>query len=291
MFSGNWLCVVAVRGFLIGAILLTAGVSFSADVTQKPTAETNQSQKATQDKGATQPLVVPNEKQESPTENKATDDKADYYTKADLDAQERMAAEAERLAKLTDSQLTVAIVGAVLLVFTLIAAGVAAAAAWSAARSGKEIVTVTSDSAERQLRAYVTIIEATMGKPGTLHVFIVFKNAGQTPAYHLICAQDWNAGDETEFEEGDMSVATSSIDLGPGATTTVRVPISFTDAKTRDDLMDREIPFYVWGRSEYIDAFQRKRHISFRYTLPQRGDGIDLTSMDLIACSEGNDSN
>lgn len=199
MSSGNRLCVVAVRGFLIGVILLTAGVSFSADVTQKPTAETNQSQKATQDKGATQPLVVPSEKQESPTENKATDDKADYYTKADLDAQERMAAEAERLAELTKSQLTITVVQAVLLGFTLIAAGMAAFAAVSAAKSGKEIVTVTRESAERQLRAYVSINELRMNFFTDRWNFTpVWQNTGSTPALRTTTGVNW-----THFQ-GDL---------------------------------------------------------------------------------------
>ncbi len=162
MSRSNRLCVVAVRGFLIGVILLTGGVSFSAEQTQKPAVDANQSQETAQDEGTTQLFFVPGDKQQSSASSKAADYKADYYAKSDLDAQERMAAEAKRLTELTDTQLSIVAIQTALLFLTVIFAAWAAIAASQAARAAH----LTVDFIRKAERPFFVVKEIKPGEFG-----------------------------------------------------------------------------------------------------------------------------
>lgn len=162
MFSRDRLCQLAVRGCLIGVIFLTGGVSFSAEQTQKPTVDANQSQEPAQDEGTAQLFFTPSGKQQSSASSKAADYKADYYAKSDLDAQERMAAEAKRLTELTDTQLIIAAIQTAFLFFTMIFAAWAANAASRAARAAH----LTIDFMRKAERPFFVVKEIKPGEFG-----------------------------------------------------------------------------------------------------------------------------
>jgi len=293
MLSGNRLQHLALGG-LVAAILVAGSLANSADVTQKPASEANQGQKAVQDQDATQPLFVPPQKQVSPAEIKTADDKADYYAKADLDAQERMATEAERLAKFTDTQVSIGVAQSVLLFLTLGAAVFAAWAAWKAAEAGDEIVTVTRDSAERQLRAYVTIsgcgISDLKTTKGPIKATLTMKNVGQTPAYDVVhpSAIGIHSFPRTDFPAPPQDLPLSKQVLGPNGIAykfhTYRV---LTDEEN-DGITAGKMAIYVFGEVRYRDVFGNSHTTKYRYMI---GGRVGLRGKHMAACDDGNEAN
>lgn len=207
----------------------------------------------------------------------------------DLKAQQDMAYWAMLMFWAAFAQAVVGAVGIYFIWHTIKLSQAATAAAIKAAQEAEKSVAIAEDTAKRELRAYVSITEATMGRPGSLHVSIDFKNAGQTPAYNLRAWYAWETGDDVKFDDRSAETAGSSRELGPSVEFTIDAPINFRTSDIRDGVMKRQIPFFIWGQLRYTDAFTTNRVTGFRMTLP-RGDGVDLTTLALIACADGNGS-
>jgi len=94
-----------------------------------------------------------------------------------------MAEFARQQVKWTRNQFIAAIVEIIALLATVLFTGWAAVAASHAAKAAQESVRVASETAKKQLRAYVGIEEILVG---TDSISIVVRNAGQTPALDLV---------------------------------------------------------------------------------------------------------
>ena len=131
---------------------------------------------------------------------------------------------------------------------------------WVATR---DLVSSAEKTARRQLRAYISVvngdIELVNGGNG-IRAQVKIKNFGQTPAYG---ASAWAVvrvleADATGFsmKKGEKPAVHSV--MGPSAETVV----ARLAAVSTDDLAaiyDGTKRIFVWGRVEYIDAFDRHR--------------------------------
>lgn len=197
-----------------------------------------------------------------------------YYKEENLKAQREMAGATDSIVRLTRWQIGLGVGGTILLLWTL----------WETRRA----TNLASDTAQRQLRAYVGAVDVSMNDPGSLHVSVTLKNTGATPAHKLAIWHAWESGEGAKFEDHwDESRTGPSRDLFPGETMKFDIPISFKNGLVAEAVMNRKTPFYCWGGVSYFDAFGHLRKTQFRCELP-RGDGVDLTDFTLIASCGGN---
>ena len=155
----------------------------------------------------------------------------------------------------------------VIALFTL-ALFVATLLLWVAIRN---LVEGSSDTSERQLRAYVTlaggqmrIVNLTGGGLG-VSIDIELKNSGQTPAYGFTT---WVRPPEVHDKDAvpfgpptPLSERTGSSIVGSGANVTVNYTIPLTD---QDAINNGSKRIFVWGGADYTDAFGVARYFHFR---------------------------
>lgn len=141
-----------------------------------------------------------------------------------------------------------------------------------AANAAEDAVSVTSDTAKRQLRAYMSAAESRLDDFETDKVarsFIVFRNTGQTPAYDVrsrVALRFVNTP-VTDFdlvltgEESSSSIG-PGLDIHPG----ISLPAMITSSHMSDFYSGKkECWFYGWVK--YRDAFGEQRETNFRYFL------------------------
>ncbi|MBV9567032.1 MAG: hypothetical protein JO172_02740 [Hyphomicrobiales bacterium] len=136
----------------------------------------------------------------------------------------------------------------------------------------KKTVATMSDTAERQLRAYIGVLSGVIqpgivdGIPGLL-TRVEVKNFGQTPAYDF---RSWirvliDHPNATPFQFPD------SLINHPRSLVSPQVSISIDAGFSPPNDLLSEIKsgakkLFVWGRIEYRDAFGRPRFFVFRKT-------------------------
>lgn len=177
---------------------------------------------------------------------------------------------------------------------TLTEARDTAASATQAAKAAVDANVGFELSAERQLRAYVSAIEAkveiAVGHAPT--VAVLFKNCGQTPARNVtiisgVGFRDPNLPEDLFIPHSTENASVRS--LGPGAmsTTIVYAPATARLTQAHVDLLKNPHTSHavrVLGRATYTDVFDRTRTTSWR--LYSRWDG---NSFVLDAAEDGND--
>jgi hypothetical protein len=171
-------------------------------------------------------------------------------------------------------------------------------------------------SAERQLRAYVTVergiianvanpIHNRRDNPETVARIIdpqagptgqvTIKNTGQTPAYKLV---HWASMDIHEYplttklppmprpEHSYWNV------LGPTVPEmkTLRMPQALTEEEV-EGLRNGTRAIYFHGEIRYEDAFKKKRWTRYRCMYVAPACGVIGIGTDLIYCEEGNEAN
>jgi hypothetical protein len=140
---------------------------------------------------------------------------------------------------------------------------------WVATR---DLVSSAEKNTRSQLRAYISVVNGDIGivngEGGTIGVRaqIKIKNFGQTPAHKSVA---WAVVRVLDAENTDFSMKKgdrppSWTVMGPGAETIVArlVAIGQNDLAAIHDGTKR---IFVWGRVEYIDAFDRKRWFVFHH--------------------------
>jgi hypothetical protein len=162
-------------------------------------------------------------------------------------------------------------------------------ALWLATR---KLVRGAEDTAERQLRAYVTVIGGSLCiQNKTIHGVLELKNSGQTPAYELTIWSQMKIqpSDETFVEEpprhDDSTLA--KIVVGPGSTTNPRdrLEIPADNDISLPAIRNGKAWVYIWGRIDYRDAFKCKRFAEFRL----RSHYLESDKHFVFACTpEGN---
>lgn len=293
MFSRYRLRKLAVRGFLIGVLL--APVALNAQ--EKPEEQTPSIK---QSEWATPKTPTPDNKApKGPAEQKtktiepppaapvqskrATEptgdakyQAAEQREKADLKAQESMADAAIELIKVSWWQFGAGVIGLATLFLTL--------------KYTRDTAKAVSETAERQLRAYVGVVSIDTTKPFMDEFTVHIKNVGQTPAHKMTFWHAWETGTSVDFVENtEPSSAGPKRDLFPGVDLGIEIPINFRDDAIRNEVLNRRTPFYLWGGIRYVDTFGKVQKTIFRCMLPI-GDGVDTSSHTLISCAEGNDA-
>lgn len=144
-------------------------------------------------------------------------------------------------------------------------------AARRSAEAAKNAVELSDKTAERQLRAYVYIKDATMIHGGDNEVWeadITLRNFGQTPAYEVTSPCSFFPTMKAEkytFKEPPKDLVLVPSDMGPGQELHILVasdkPVAPADAALfrRGDAV-----IFVYGSVKYRDAFGHPRFTDFR---------------------------
>ena len=281
----SWSKIAAV-GCLIAAILFVGAALGQTDQQRQAdiTAKNQQHQQAAVSGPATEKENLTPEEYQNPC---GPTEKA--YV-ADLCEQRRMAEAAVRQVDWVKRQFWATVVEIVLLIGVIGVSGWAAWEAGGSAKAAEASVKIASDTANRQLRAYVTLAGVTMEpQPGfKLKIRIHCKNTGQTPAYGLHHVNTVIVGEPADpknaFAFPAPTKTSSTIDLGAG------LPMSFSDdppalqKETYDAVIAGNIPLYVCGEFRYFDIFKESgRYTRYRMMLSAGSKGF-------VPCHEGNES-
>lgn len=135
-----------------------------------------------------------------------------------------------------------------------------------------DAIDVNRESAQSQLRAYVSVERASIVKfnpDEPVEVRLHIKNTGQTPAFKmnqlvLLKADSYpsnfefyipaDIGEDVQSELGSGLVVTTFIDTGTPLT-----------ANQLDSVQSGSAAVWVWGRIDYEDIFGRKFYTEFRF--------------------------
>jgi len=147
-------------------------------------------------------------------------------------------------------------------------------------------------TAQRQLRAYVSIERHTLDAPALAHqpltARVVIKNFGQTPAYKLTCAAHIIVAKAFEAATSAPSLAPAVGTLGPGAQFHVMATLpGGLNLGQLLDLQKGDTTLFIDGLIRYLDIFNRERWTSFRV---QSGAAVGAKWNELVSCSEGNET-
>lgn len=262
----DWLHNSAIRGCLafVLALAVIAGVAYWS--TDQSAYEKPQQESAYQHQEKDSPSV-----------------RADFWTRTGVSPQDTLAQ--WTMAFFAMLATGVSIWAVRLLKGTLRATRDAVEQAREANTATRAMVTLSEQTAERQLRAYVTMVgihltQFEVGKPIKLEIRM--KNCGQTPAY------DYRGGytmttvpnlmaEKFRFNRPVEDQTWSKTVLGPGIETGTLFPNNHILSKTEyDHVTGGSYALFVWGYDAYTDAFGKQQSMWFRYQhtgpieLPQR---------------------
>jgi hypothetical protein len=148
-------------------------------------------------------------------------------------------------------------------------------ATWYLFLATRKLVRGAEDTAERQLRAYITVhladitvvnlIEGGLG----FNVHVDLKNSGQTPAYQF---STWIRPPEIlPLDAVPFGPATPIQDragtsiVGPQSSAHLQWTLA-APPEIREAVSIGERLVFVWGGADYVDAFGKNRHFIFRTT-------------------------
>jgi hypothetical protein len=184
--------------------------------------------------------------------------------------------------------------GTIILAAVTLILGAATAFLYLATRA---LVRGADDTAQRQLRAYISIIiaEATFFEDRPFTVRIVFKNSGKTPAYRV--------RQRTVPFIGPFPLATFpkvvvgklfGNDMGPDGAITIG-PASIEIPLTKEEIAEfiaGSLAVYAVGELQFVDAFKEARFVRFRLVFRNRGECLMSGSvLPLAHADRGNESN
>jgi hypothetical protein len=153
-------------------------------------------------------------------------------------------------------------------------------------------VKTMSDTAERQLRAYVFPVSAQSipdgPGPGNFRVKVKIKNSGQTPAYESV---SWCGVGVSTFpipsDFPDESANSGSYSIAPGGDIELGGPLDPITPAQYLAISKATHAIYAFGVIRYVDAFQQKRFTNFRMFCA----GEALSKGRFMFCKEGNEAN
>jgi hypothetical protein len=152
-----------------------------------------------------------------------------------------------------------------------------------------------SDTAERQLRAYIMAIRGRVktfeiGKP--VKVQATFKNTGQTPAYEVEAILGIIADDVPTEQSFEINWSDHSPHKGvTGSGETFSSFVGLTDPLTQDQhdaIIAGEAAVWAFGRARYRDAFGATRHTKFRFIFT--GSAVTALPGAMSFTAEGNEA-
>jgi hypothetical protein len=130
---------------------------------------------------------------------------------------------------------------------------------------GLSAINLSQDTAERQLRAYITSAGAVIFAKGTdCRLHIKFVNSGQTPAYKFQCWYNFAVCQlvgAPPFDNVGTPVGSSVV--GAGEFNHIIRDFAITSAQ-KEAITDGLLGIFVWGRVTYQDAFRNSRFLHFQ---------------------------
>lgn len=298
MPSCDWLHNLAVRGCLITA-LLAVGSAVQAEednpVGHGPTYQA-EAQEAPSDGDAAAPFWQ--DKDGRPQHYRNICEKPRNKDHAALCQQWRVAEAAERQAEIAYWQAVASALGIIGLVASIVVSAWASIAAGRAAKAAEKSVDVASETASRQLRAYLSIAEATIRFPDgnaksnfPPNISIKFKNFGQTPANDVTTCWEMRGirvGSKPDFSITDrMKKVIGTVAPSQDFNSTV-IPTPMQWVMNRDAINTRKVELFIFGYVTYSDTFNVQHRNDFRMKLLVDDDGLGDDSF--VLCEEGNQS-
>jgi hypothetical protein len=196
-----------------------------------PTIEGKASNKSGDPEQTPLPLPLPVRIVEEPPESDDAKCRAAHSSSnedQDLKAQQSMASSAESQLEATYVVIVLSAFGTLFLIWTVYETRKAAKAAWRSVDIAQQAVTVASEAAEKQLRAYVFPDKDQVLAALRLVVneqpsgMLAIKNYGLTPAYNLLVVRATAAGPRPIPEDMDLTIPPPAEEsrqvLPPGAT-------------------------------------------------------------------------
>lgn len=225
--------------------------------------------------------------------------RAKDHNAADLCAQWRAAEAAEKSADWSRWGVLASVVGISLLLWQIILTRKAVEATGKATKAMQDANEIATDTAKRQLRAYVASANASVNfgellKPVSGVVQFLIQNTGQTPAYEVrvISHAELIAIDPDKFRFMLRNRTTPRVamsNIGPGCSTMQNVSFVFAPHQISDILQGKVTIFFA-GLICYRDAFG-VRHIStFRHFFLRSVEAVN-GSYPLSFCASGNIAN
>ncbi len=292
MSQGNRLHHLALRGCLIAAFALASAVALAQEPKSPNVADEPSPEPAQQEAQPAPTPVAPAPKVDA-AEDQEPDRDPIYYPREDLDAQRRMAVAAEGLVSLTNTQIIIASIGSGLVLVAIAIAFWAALEARRAAIATARTVKVTSDTAERQLRAYVHISQPTitLNEDGTAAINIRIENAGRTPAHHLIWWEKAGVGAhdlKTELRSDNPDPEyVSGLVLQAGGSADHDVKLNILNIEeNREAIANSESAIFIYGNIKYRDIFNKEHTTRFQLAYSGPWEGTKR----LATCEKGNEA-
>lgn len=297
MSRRNCLSNIAVKRLLIASVLICAiGSQCGAKDDAPPLTSQEQST-------APLPVAPPEQKRIAPLDEPPA--KSTIYRSAcgesgdhdeqDLCEQRRMSQAAIDAVWWARAQTLLGIAGFVAIVTTLLFTASATRAASKAARAAQDSVRVASDTAERELRAYVSLSEVRIdnlneGQP--FKVTLKIKNVGQTPAKEFgawaqVFYRPHSDDGKIQFT---ISGRRSVTEMGPVGEYSIPLRAQMLpQAINFSDIASGQMYVIVAGFYSYRDIFKRRRRGIFRYFV--RYDHLEAGAGSLVSCNRHNYSN
>jgi hypothetical protein len=156
------------------------------------------------------------------------------------------------------------------------------------ARNTRRQLALAEDTAERQLRAYLTVKKVTtVVSQNRVAAVLEVTNNGQTPADNFSPSLHCGVTDNTNFDFPMPEIPLRSVGpIGPGDIANPRVQLKLTEEDYFTQLMDGRLKLYVFGRLDYRDCFNKDRFVNFRFEVKSQ-DGVWLAQ----PTQEGNHAN
>ena len=197
------------------------------------------------------------------------------------------------MAYLTGGMLLVAAVQALLFLFQLRLMRKSLDSAVDASRVAQNTLAIMKDTAQRQLRAYISVTAANIEfpEPGRPKSTLIFKNAGQTPAHDVqVWIHQWVAAYPLDVTlptpSPDFVMAKNTLGAGAHCLMTNEAPRPIFNPSLLHLVGTPQGTIYVYGEVSYSDVFG-SRHVQ-QYRL-MHGGSEPTTAGALKPCVSGND--
>jgi hypothetical protein len=157
-------------------------------------------------------------------------------------------------------------------------------------KSTGALVTENTETAERELRAYVFVETAFTRNTAreSVRPYVAFKNSGKTPAYKIrLVTSAGVAATPERLPPLPEAEGESYGHLAPGAPLLISVPpeAALTNAEMLA-VTGNQAGLYARGRIRYVDAFKRPRFTEF--CVVTRGEGAFENGKPMASCTTGN---
>lgn len=236
--------------------------------------------KGQQDHGYVEPFGLATGDDIRKLEARENPDDARYYDEQNRRAQKSAADAAQVMVFLTEVSIILGLVGAGAIIWTL--------------KVSRESNSISRETAERQLRAYIHVDKVNfehVNDQYALTVNVTYKNFGQTPARGVVnnlTVSFVMMGEAKLRDRGEKRER--GYDIGPGQSSTTSAHVSLSGF-VKPHMLTKEIAtMYVMGEITYKDVFGREeRHTRYKMYLYPDPEGLDDTDA-FVLCDDGNET-